>query len=160
MKPHPHKSGVRENTASPRQHASRFGDGPKSCDLSEVSEELLEEDTLPTPKTPTANGCDFRQTKVRQQTTVKGENLSEQASTAMRIRRGRSAAIIAKTEECLVDVNAAARHLAVSASTLYGWVWQRKISFVKVGRAVRFDLADLKEFVRENRVQARRPSKA
>jgi excisionase family DNA binding protein len=34
----------------------------------------------------------------------------------------------------LVNVNEAAQFLAVSPSTLYGWFWQRRIPFVKVGR--------------------------
>jgi len=59
----------------------------------------------------------------------------------------------------LVNVNEAAQFLAVSPSTLYGWVWQRRIPFVKVGRAVRFDMADLEQFVAQNRIQARRPAK-
>src|SRR5215469_7434537 len=63
------------------------------------------------------------------------------------------------TVRSLVDIHEAAHFLAVSVSTLYGWVWQRKISFVKVGRAVRFDLSDLKKFVEENRIHARVPRK-
>jgi excisionase family DNA binding protein len=59
----------------------------------------------------------------------------------------------------LINVNDAAQFLAVSPSTLYGWVWQRRIPFVKVGRAVRFDMADLERFVAENRIQARLPTK-
>jgi excisionase family DNA binding protein len=59
----------------------------------------------------------------------------------------------------LISVNDAAQFLAVSPSTLYGWVWQRRIPFVKVGRAVRFDMADLERFVAENRIQARLPTK-
>lgn len=58
-------------------------------------------------------------------------------------------------ENRLLTVEDAARYLAVSKSTLYGWVWQRRIAFVKVGRALRFDLADLQEFIRVNRIQAR-----
>jgi len=58
----------------------------------------------------------------------------------------------------LVNIAEAARFLAVSPSTLYGWVWQRRISFVKVGRAVRFDMADLERFVAQNRIQARETS--
>ena len=58
------------------------------------------------------------------------------------------------TEEGLVGVREAARFLAVSASTLYGWVWQRKIPFVKVGRAVRFEMSDLRKFIEENRFHA------
>lgn len=56
----------------------------------------------------------------------------------------------------LLDVCQAAEFLAVTVSTLYGWVWQRKISFVKLGRALRFDIADLERFVDQNRVHARR----
>jgi len=48
---------------------------------------------------------------------------------------------------------------AVSPSTLYGWVWQRRISYIKVDHAVRFDMADLERFVAENRIRARLPAK-
>jgi excisionase family DNA binding protein len=58
-------------------------------------------------------------------------------------------------EHRLVNVNEAAKYLAVSVSTLYGWAWQRKLPFVKVGRALRFDLADLEKFSRVNRIEAR-----
>jgi len=56
----------------------------------------------------------------------------------------------------LVNIAEAARVLSVSVSTLYGWVWQRKIAFVKVGRAVRFEMSDLQEFIQQRRVQPRR----
>jgi len=55
----------------------------------------------------------------------------------------------------LLTVGEAAQVLAVSVSTLYGWAWQRRISFVKVGRALRFDMSDLEKFIQANRVQAR-----
>jgi excisionase family DNA binding protein len=51
----------------------------------------------------------------------------------------------------LITVQAAAEYLSVSVSTLYGWVYQRRIPFVKVGRALRFDLGDLDRFIEENR---------
>lgn len=57
----------------------------------------------------------------------------------------------------LLNVAEAARFLAVSPSTLYGWVWQRRITFVKLGRAVRFDKADLQEYVDRNKVHPRPP---
>lgn len=47
----------------------------------------------------------------------------------------------------LLTVQEAARYLAVSVSTIYGWVWQRRIPFVKIGRAVRFDPRDLETFI-------------
>lgn len=55
----------------------------------------------------------------------------------------------------LVNVHEAARFRTVSPSTLYGWVWQRTIPFVKIGRAVRFDMADLERFIAQNRTRAR-----
>ena len=55
----------------------------------------------------------------------------------------------------LLTVDEAARLLAVSVSTLYGWVYQRRIPFVKVGRALRFDVNDLEKFIQANRTQAR-----
>jgi excisionase family DNA binding protein len=57
----------------------------------------------------------------------------------------------------LLNVAEAARFSAVSSSTLYGWVWQRRIPFVKLGRAVRFDKADLEEYVGRNKVHPRPP---
>lgn len=61
-----------------------------------------------------------------------------------------------RARQGLLDVNQAAELLAVTVSTLYGWVWQRRIPFVKLGRALRFDIADLERFVDQNRVDARR----
>lgn len=51
----------------------------------------------------------------------------------------------------LLTVREAARYLAVSVSTLYGWVWQRRVPFVKIGRALRFDRNDLETFVESNK---------
>jgi excisionase family DNA binding protein len=55
----------------------------------------------------------------------------------------------------LMNVKEAADYLAVSVSTLYGWAWQRKLPFVKVGRALRFDVSDLQKFIDANRFEAR-----
>jgi excisionase family DNA binding protein len=59
------------------------------------------------------------------------------------------------SERHLMTVQEAANYLAVSVSTLYGWAWQRKVPFVKLGRALRFDIVDLEKFVQSNRVEAR-----
>jgi excisionase family DNA binding protein len=61
----------------------------------------------------------------------------------------------ATVESPLMTVQEAAHFLCVSVSTLYGWAWQRKISFVKIGRALRFDRDDLAKFVQANRFEAR-----
>jgi len=55
----------------------------------------------------------------------------------------------------LMPIQEAARFLQISVSTLYGWVWQRRIPFVKLGRAVRFEMADLEKFIQANKYNAR-----
>ena len=59
------------------------------------------------------------------------------------------------TAQRLVTVKDAATYLAVSVSTLYGWVYQRRIPFVKVGRALRFEVTELENFIRKNRTQSK-----
>jgi excisionase family DNA binding protein len=56
-----------------------------------------------------------------------------------------------RTESGLITVQEAAKFLAVSTSTLYGWVYQRRIPFVKVGHALRFERAELQRFIQSNR---------
>jgi excisionase family DNA binding protein len=60
-----------------------------------------------------------------------------------------------RTEGGLINVHDAAKFLAVSTSTLYGWVYQRRIPFVKVGGALRFELAELQKFIQSNRFRVR-----
>jgi excisionase family DNA binding protein len=59
------------------------------------------------------------------------------------------------TARRLLTVKQAAQYLAVSVSTLYGWVWQHRIPFVKMGRSLRFDLTELEQFIDSNRVPPR-----
>jgi len=54
----------------------------------------------------------------------------------------------------LLTVQEAAQVLKVSPSTLYGWVWQRRIPFVKVGRSLRFEMDALEQFIQANRFEA------
>ena len=60
-----------------------------------------------------------------------------------------------RSESGLITVQDAAKFLAVSTSTLYSWVYQRRIPFVKVGRALRFELAELQNFIQSNRFTVR-----
>ena len=60
----------------------------------------------------------------------------------------------------LLTISEAAEYLAVSASTLYGWVFQRRIPFVKVGRALRFVRADLEKYVESHRIETRNELRA
>jgi excisionase family DNA binding protein len=59
----------------------------------------------------------------------------------------------------LITIREAAAMLAVSPSTLYGWVSQRRIPFVKVGRALRFSVADLESYILSNRREANEADK-
>jgi len=56
-----------------------------------------------------------------------------------------------KIPDRLLTIREAAQYLAVSVSTLYGWVWQRRIPFVKIGRALRFDPHDLAALIDANK---------
>ena len=59
------------------------------------------------------------------------------------------------SEDGLLTVQDAAQYLAVSKSTLYGWVWQKTIPFVNVGRALRFERSELQKLIQANRFQVR-----
>ena len=55
----------------------------------------------------------------------------------------------------LIDIAAAGRTLAVSPLTLRRWIRERRISYVRVGRLVRFDPRALARFIEANRIEAR-----
>lgn len=74
----------------------------------------------------------------------------------MSLRQMRQKNVSGQADEGLVDIVEAARILSVSVSTLYGWIWQRRIAFVKMGRAVRFEHRVLREFIQQSRVEPRR----
>lgn len=55
----------------------------------------------------------------------------------------------------LIGFKEAAEILGVQVGTLRGWVFQRKIPYVKVGRLVKFRPEDIEQFIESNRVSAR-----
>jgi excisionase family DNA binding protein len=55
-------------------------------------------------------------------------------------------------EARLMTVKEAASYLAVSVATLYTRVSHREIPFVKLGRSIRFDRADLDAMIEESKV--------
>jgi excisionase family DNA binding protein len=84
-------------------------------------------------------------------------------SGGQRDKRGEAVALLATkdvsmTSRKLLTVQEAATYLAVSVSTLYGWVYQRRIPFVKIGRALRFDASDLVAFVDARRTRPPDPA--
>ncbi|MCD6318917.1 helix-turn-helix domain-containing protein [Candidatus Aerophobetes bacterium] len=57
------------------------------------------------------------------------------------------------TGKRLLDIKEAAEFLNVSPNTLYSWVSQRRIPFVKLGRRVEFDLEDLQDWIEHHKVK-------
>jgi excisionase family DNA binding protein len=133
--------GVRKNPDSPRVHGLRFETNSASSE--QTSQHSVGDE--PSPPSPQV----IARVHPRSPRLPPREEGTDSSAHMPHSRPGLS------QRSTLVDIHEAARYLSVSESTLYGWVWQRRISFVKVGRAVRFDLADLRQFVDENRIPAR-----
>jgi excisionase family DNA binding protein len=55
----------------------------------------------------------------------------------------------------LLNVRQAANYLGTTAASLYTKVWRREISFIKLGRSVRFDVKDLDALIELSRVSTR-----
>ena len=55
----------------------------------------------------------------------------------------------------VIGIEEAAKYLGVSVKTLYSWVHQRKIPFVKVGRLVKFIVTELDKWILNNAVKKR-----
>ncbi len=51
----------------------------------------------------------------------------------------------------LLKIEEAALALALSPKTLRRWIWERRISVVKVGKAVRIEAAELERITSEGR---------
>ncbi len=51
----------------------------------------------------------------------------------------------------MLDIHELSKELKISESGIYQWVSQKKIPFVKMGRAVRFDPEDIKKWLEEKK---------
>jgi excisionase family DNA binding protein len=129
MKPGDTQFGMRENTASSRQHDSRVAAHSAEAPSTRSALEAQEDSLAPSVASP------------YQSPTPSLNHAAQTAATGAR----------ESCNDALLNVQQAAQLLAVSVPTLYGWVWQRRIPFVKIGRALRFDRKDLAEFVRVNK---------
>lgn len=58
-------------------------------------------------------------------------------------------------DQTLVSIAHVSEHLGVKVNTVYSWVNQRKIPYVKVGRLIKFDLQDINQWVAERKVMAK-----
>ncbi len=50
----------------------------------------------------------------------------------------------------LISINEASEYLGISVNTLYSWVSQKKINYVKIGRLTKFDLRVLDRYIDNN----------
>lgn len=53
----------------------------------------------------------------------------------------------------LVGIKEAAKYMDISVNTLYTWVSQKRIPYVKIGRLVKFDLEALNRFIESSVVE-------
>ncbi len=54
----------------------------------------------------------------------------------------------------LITLKEASEYLGISVNTLYSWVSQKKIDYVKIGRLTKFDLKVLDRYIDNNTVEA------
>jgi excisionase family DNA binding protein len=65
--------------------------------------------------------------------------------------RGELPLVVGDRRACrtLVDINELSRRLSIAKGTLYNWVYQRRIPYVKAGRCLRFDADKVFESLRQ-----------
>ena len=56
----------------------------------------------------------------------------------------------------LLNVNEVSQLTGLSKNTIYCWVSQRRIPFVKIGRLTKFDLEKINQWIEENSVQEKK----
>ncbi|HCJ67508.1 MAG TPA: transcriptional regulator [Elusimicrobia bacterium] len=56
-------------------------------------------------------------------------------------------------ERRLFSIDEVAEYLGVKKWTLYAWVSQRRIPFVKCGRLTKFDLRRIEQWIQENTIE-------
>ena len=55
----------------------------------------------------------------------------------------------------LIDKQELAKQLGVKISTLYSWIHQKRIPYVKIGRLVKFDQKDINIWIQSRKIEAR-----
>lgn len=56
-------------------------------------------------------------------------------------------------EKRLLGIKETAEYMNLSVNTLYQWVCQRRIPFVKCGRLTKFDIQDIDSWIEKNKVK-------
>lgn len=53
----------------------------------------------------------------------------------------------------LLGIKELAKYLGITEGTLYSWVCQRKIPYLKVGRLVKFDMRKIEKWLEERSIE-------
>jgi len=56
----------------------------------------------------------------------------------------------------LININELSEYTGLSTSTIYSWVSQRRIPFVKCGRLTKFDLERINDWIEESSVEEKK----
>jgi len=48
----------------------------------------------------------------------------------------------------LINIDELAEYLSVKTATIYGWVHEKKVPYKKLGRLVRFDFAEIEQWLK------------
>ena len=56
----------------------------------------------------------------------------------------------------LINIQELSEYIGLSTSTIYSWVSQRRIPFVKCGRLTKFDLERINDWIEESSVEEKK----
>ncbi len=56
----------------------------------------------------------------------------------------------------LININELSEYIGLSTSTIYSWVSQQRIPFVKCGRLTKFDIQRIDEWIEESSVEEKK----
>jgi excisionase family DNA binding protein len=56
-------------------------------------------------------------------------------------------------EKKFVGIEELSSYLGIVKGTLYGWVYLRKIPYIKIGRLVKFDLQEIEQWLKSRKVK-------
>ena len=56
----------------------------------------------------------------------------------------------------LINISELSEYIGLSTSTIYSWVSQRRIPFVKCGRLTKFDLERINDWIDESSVEEKK----
>jgi len=56
----------------------------------------------------------------------------------------------------LININELSEYIDLSTSTIYSWVSQRRIPFVKCGRLTKFDIQRINDWIEESSVEEKK----